>query len=193
MHVRPTRSTQTALPLAALLAAAALLGAGAAQAQGISEPGGPARPNPGAAPASDRVSAGLVLRELRQSGATAEIGTDSRGEPRIDAKVESYNWAVFFYGCDKQGALEERLCSSVQFFSGYTMNNPISAVTTNKFNAENRFIRAYTAVVDQRFAARISMDVMFAGTGADPTRSFRSHFSMMKLQTAEFRKLINFK
>lgn len=196
MHVQPIRSTRMVLLLAALLAAgllAARLDDGAARAQGISEPGGPARPNPATAPAGDRVSAGLVLRELRQSGASGEIGADSRGDPRIDAKVESYNWAVFFYGCDKQGALEDRLCNSLQFFSGYTMNSPISAVTTNKFNAENRFIRAYTAVVDQRFAARISMDVMFAGTGADPTRSFRSHYSMMKLQTGEFRKLINFK
>ena len=42
------------------------------------------------------------------------------------------------------------------------------------------------------YAARISMDVMFSGTGADPARMFRAYFSMMKHQTTEFRKLINF-
>ena len=190
MNSHSIRQAKAALLLAGLMAA------GTAQGQGISEPG---RPNPGGpstnpgAPAGDRVSAGLVMRELRQLGASGELSTDSRGDPRIDAKVDNYNWAIFFYGCDKQGSLEERLCSSLQFFSGYTMNNPISALTTNKFNAENRYIRAYTAVVDTRYAARISMDFMFAGTGGDPARIFRSHFSMMKFQTSEFRKLINFK
>jgi hypothetical protein len=37
------------------------------------------------------------------------------------------------------------------------------------------------------------MDVMFAGTGADPAKNFRAHLNMMKHQTAEFRKLIDFK
>ena len=31
-----------------------------------------------------------------------------------------------------------------------------------------------------------------SGTGADPARMFRAYFSMMKHQTTEFRKLINF-
>jgi len=183
--------------LAAALAVA--FGAGIAFAQGISEPGGPTPtppatpPGTSTAPASgDRVTAAIVLRELRQLGVAADVNADSRGEPRIEATVDKYKWAIFFYGCDKDGALEQRTCASLQFFSGYTMNSPISALTMNKFNAENRYIRAYTAITGQTFAARISMDVMFGGTGGDPARVFRSYFTMMKFQTTEFRKLIKF-
>ncbi len=183
----------------AFAAAAVALAAGMAVAQGISEPGGPA-PNPSTPPAnptppagrSDKISAAIVLRELRQLGVAADVSADSRGEPRIEATVDKYKWAIFFYGCDKDGALEQRNCGSLQFFSGYTMNSPISALTMNKFNSENRYIRAYTAITGQTFAARISMDVMFSGTDGDPARIFRSYFAMMKFQTTEFRKLINF-
>ena len=184
-------------PIRMAFAAAALaVTAGLAAAQGISEPGAPApnppQGNPPPAAGSDRISAGIVLRELRQLGVTAEVSTDSRGDPRIEATVDRFKWAIFFYGCDKDGAIEQRTCGSLQFFSGYTMNTPISALPMNKFNSENRYIRAYTAITGQTFAARISMDVMFSGTGGDPARVLRSYFAMMKHQTNEFRKLINF-
>jgi hypothetical protein len=187
MKLRPVRAALAATVFVSLLG-------GAATAQGISDPGGPPPQNdPGSAPTGDRVNAALVLRELRQLGATASVSADSSGEPRVEATVDNYKWAIFFYGCSKDGAIETRWCNSLQFFSGYTMNNPISALTMNKFNSENRYIRAYTALVENRYAARISMDVMFANTGGDPARLFRAHYSMMKLQTSEFRKLINFK
>ena len=78
----------------AFAAAALAVAAGLAVAQGISEPGGPA-PNPpqGNAPpatGSDRVTAGLVVRELRQLGVTAEVSADTRGDPRIEATVDKY-------------------------------------------------------------------------------------------------------
>ena len=192
MNLRFTRVAQAATLFATLTTA------GVASAQGISAPSlppnpGATAPNPGTAPGSDRVTAALVLRELRQLGVTGEVGADSRGDPRIDAAVDNYKWVIFFYGCATDGELEARPCGSLQFFSGYTMSNPISALTTNKFNAENRYVRTYTAVVDSRYAARISMDVMFANTGGDPARMFRAHFAMMKYQAVDFRKLINFK
>lgn len=143
--------------------------------------------------AGDRVTAGIVARELRAMGYPAEVSTASDGDPRVATTVDNYKWAIFFYGCAKQGDLEQRSCLSLQFFSGYTVSQPVSSFTMNKFNAENRYIRVYSAQTDSGQAARISMDVMFAGTGADPAKNFRAHLNMMKHQTAEFRKLINFK
>ncbi len=149
-------------------------------------------PTPPANGAGDRVTAAIVMRELRALGYQAELSTASDGDPRIAVSVEGYKWAVFFYGCAKQGDLDQRSCLSLQFFSGYNVSQPVSAFTMNKFNSENRYIRAYTANTERGQAARISMDVMFGGTGADPAKNFRAHLNMMKYQTSQFRKLINF-
>jgi hypothetical protein len=151
-------------------------------------------PTPPSTPgAGDRVTAAIVARELRAMGFQADVSAASDGDPRVATTIDGYKWAVFFYGCPKQGDLEQRSCLSLQFFSGYTVSRPVSTFTMNKFNAENRYIRAYSAQTDSGQAARISMDVMFGGTGADPAKNFRAHLNMMKYQTTQFRKLINFK
>jgi len=153
----------------------------------------PAPPTPPSTPgAIDRVTAGVVARELRAMGYQVEVSAGTDGDPRIATTVDGYRWAVFFYGCAKEGDLEQRSCLSIQFFSGYTVSQPVSSFTMNKFNSENRYIRAYTATTSQGAAARISMDVMFGGTGADPAKNLRAHMTMMKHQTIQFRKLINF-
>ena len=166
------------------------------QAASTTPPPGPSTsdqpPPPAANGAGDRVTAGIVARELRAMGYQAEVSAGTDGDPRIATTVDGYKWAVFFYGCAKDGELEQRSCLSVQLFSGYTVSQPVSAFTMNKFNAENRYVRAYTAQTSSGQAARISMDVMFGGTGADPAKNFRAHLNMMKHQTTQFRKLINF-
>jgi hypothetical protein len=142
--------------------------------------------------ATDRINAAIVARELRAMGYQVEVNAGTDGDPRIATTVDGYRWAIFFYGCAKEGEIEQRSCLSIQFFSGYGMQQPVSAFTMNKWNSENRYTRAYTATTDSGPAARISMDVMFGNTGADPAKNLRAYFSMMKYQTTQFRKLINF-
>lgn len=163
--------------------------AGPGPSPSTSDPPSPATPT---TTTNDRIAPGIVLRELRAMGYQAELTAESDGEPRVTITVDTYKWAVFFYGCNKGGELEQRSCLSIQFFSGYTLQQPVSAFTMNKWNAENRYTRAYTATPASGPAARISMDVMFGNTGADPAKNFRAYFNMMKHQTTEFRKLINF-
>jgi len=163
-------------------------------AAGTPTPPGPSTsdqppPSPGG---TDRITADIVARELKAMGLEAEISAASDGDPRISTTVDNYKWAIFFYGCAKEGELSQRSCLSLQFFSGYGMQQPVSAMTMNKWNAENRYTRGYTAQTDTGSAARISMDVMFGNTGGDPAKNFRAHFNMMKYQAAQFRKLINF-
>ncbi len=183
---------------AAFIAAALIaFTAGTASAEGINPlpPGpGPSRGDQPAPPAAagDRVTAAVVMQQLRAMGYQAELSTGSDGDPRIITTVDGYRWGIFFYGCAKAGASEQRSCLSLQFYSSYTLQQPVSSFTMNKFNAENRYIRAFTGQTNEGPAARISMDVMFADTGADPGRNFRAHFNMMKHQTIQFRKLINF-
>jgi hypothetical protein len=150
------------------------------------------QPTPPPSGASDRITASIVARELRAMGYQVEVSAGSDGDPRVSTTVDGYKWAVFFYGCAKEGELEQRSCLSIQFFSGYSMQQPVSAFTMNKWNSENRYTRGYTATTESGPAARLSMDVMFGNTGADPSKNFRSYFNMMKYQTTQFRKLVNF-
>ncbi|HEY7610235.1 MAG TPA: hypothetical protein VIF14_13455 [Alphaproteobacteria bacterium] len=162
---------------------------------GTPTPPGPSTgepPSPPPSTGSDRITAAIVVRELQAMGYQAEVSAGSDGDPRIATTVDSYKWAIFFYGCPKTGALEQRECLSLQFFSGYSVSQPVSGFTMNKWNSENRYTRGYTATTDKGPAARISMDVMFGNTGADPSKNFRQYFNMMKYQTTQFRKLINF-
>lgn len=185
-------------PLRARFAGAALalaLAAGpagiAAAQQGISpNPGGPATTESGV---NDRITANIVARELRALGLPAEVGTDNRGQPRVSTTVDGYKWAIFFYGCQNGGEAADRPCLSIQFFSGYTMNNPVSALTMNKWNTENRYARGYSFTNNRgETGARLEVDAAFGNTGGDPAKTFRIYFNIMKHQAAQFRKLINF-
>ena len=42
-------------------------------------------------------------------------------------------------------------------------------------------------------SARIEIDVRSAGTGADPARTFRIYFDIMKDKAAEFRKTVGYR
>lgn len=142
---------------------------------------------------SDRITAALVMRELQAMGLPAELGTDTRGMPRVSTTVDGYKWAIFFYGCTPGASQADRECVSLQFFSGYTMNAKIPMEKMNKWNTENRYARGYLFVNDDgRGGARIEVDAVFEGTGADPAMMFRAYFKIMKHQVGEFRRLINF-
>lgn len=183
-----------AAPAASVLAAA-LLAAGSASAQGLSPP--PNQPSPDerqAAPANNgRITAGIAIRELRKLGLQPELATSDNGTPRLSFGVDGYRWAVLFYGCAAAERPDERPCTSLQFFAGYTMEKPIPLFTINKWNTEKRFARAYTFVSsDGKPGARIEVDVFFAAPGPDPGVSFRAYYDIMKIQAADFRKRINF-
>ncbi|MCW5773524.1 MAG: hypothetical protein KIT16_17915 [Rhodospirillaceae bacterium] len=171
----------------AIFAIAAGASAATASAQGIS-------PNPGTGTGNgDRITANIVARELRAMGLPAEINTDNRGMPRVSTTIDNYKWAIFFYGCQREGEVGDRQCLSIQFFSGYTMTNPVSSITMNKWNTENRYARGYAFANNRgETGARIEVDASFGGTGADPAKMFRVYFNIMRHQTKEFRKLINF-
>jgi hypothetical protein len=79
----------------------------------------------------DRISAALVAKELKAMGYTAKINHDESGDPRVKTRVDGFNWDIFFYNCDP-GALEERRCESIQFYSGYTVSDAFPLTTINK-------------------------------------------------------------
>lgn len=149
-------------------------------------------PPPAAAPTGDHISAAIIVRELKGLGIAATVDTDDSGDPRVTMTVDGYEWSIYFYGC-APGARDERACTSYQFYSGYTLAQPLAADIINRWNTQQRYARAYTYVQrNGRHSARIEIDVRSAGTGADPGRTFRQHFEIMRDKSVQFRKTIGF-
>jgi hypothetical protein len=163
------------LPLGAAMALMVMVAAANAQDAGV------------------RISAGLVADELRDLGYSAKIDQDESGDPRVNTKVDGYDWSVYFYDCGS-GLLDARTCVSFQFYSGYTVAKTFPQQTVNKWNTEKRYAKAYTYVQrDGTNNARIEIDVLMEGTLADPKQTFRAYFTKMKNSAEGFRKAIGLK
>lgn len=138
------------------------------------------------------ITAGIVAHELKDLGFDARIDQDNNGDPRVNTKVDGYEWSIYFYDC-ASGALEERGCASYQFYSGYVVPASFPVATINKWNTEKRYAKAYTQTDrDHSNHARLEVDVLVTGTGADPARSFRANLVKMRNAAEGFRKAIGF-
>ena len=145
-----------------------------------------------AADGSERITAGIVAHELEAMNLSAKTDQDESSDPRVTTKVDGYNWSIYFYDCGT-GPLEERGCTSYQFYSGYQVSTNFPLATINKWNTEKRYAKAYTSLQrDKTTNARIEIDVLLAGTGADPGRSFRANFAKMRNAAENFRQAIGF-
>lgn len=161
------------------------------------EPGQTTAPSstpPSSAPASnDRITAAIIVRELKAMGYSSTVDTDSSGDPRVNMKIDGYDWSIYFYSC-ASGARDDRPCVSYQFYSGYTLKQAISPDIINKWNTEQRYAKAYTYVQSNGgHSARIEIDVLAAGTGADPAQTFRAYFGIMKDKAVQFRKTVGYR
>jgi|SRR3954468_16780460 hypothetical protein len=138
------------------------------------------------------ISASRIVTELKALGYSADIDKDDSGDPRVNTKVDGYAWSIYMYDCDA-GVLEDRQCSSFQFYSGYTPSKTTPLQTINKWNIEERYAKAYTsALKDRKVSSRIEIDVLVRGTEADPAKTFRLYFDRMKKKAIDFRKAIGF-
>jgi hypothetical protein len=142
-------------------------------------------------PGGDNVTADIAMRELQTLGHPAELTTDSGGAPRLITTIDGFKIGIFFYGCAQTGELRYRRCQSMQFSSIYTLPNPISSLSINKWNSEKRFARGSTYTDDDgKPVARVAVDAWFDSTGGNAARMFRSYLNIMKIQNAEFRKFV---
>jgi Putative bacterial sensory transduction regulator len=140
--------------------------------------------------ASDRITAAIIAKELKALGHSSTVDTDDSGDPRVNVSIDGYSWSIYFYDC-ASGSRDDRQCVSYQFYSGYTLQQAVSLDVINKWNTEQRYAKAYTYVQrNGRHSARIEIDVRSADTGADPARTFRSYFNVMKDKAVRFRKTI---
>jgi len=138
------------------------------------------------------ISASLIVAELKALGHSADIDKDESGDPRVNTKVDGYAWSVYMYDCDA-GTLQDRQCTSFQFYSGYTPSKTTPLQTINKWNTEERYAKAYNYVLKGgKVSSRIEIDVLVRGTNADPAKTFRLYFERMKKKAIDFRKAIGF-
>ena len=79
-----------------------------------------------------------VVQALQSGGYSATIGTDSVGDPMITSGIGGTTFQIFFYNCT-----DNRQCATVQFHSGYDLNEAISLERINQWNRSQRFGRAF--------------------------------------------------
>ncbi|TCP27436.1 YbjN domain-containing protein [Rhodovulum adriaticum] len=123
-----------------------------------------------------------VLSAMQAYGYAATLETDSTGDPKISSRVSRSNFAVFFYGCS-----DNNDCASIQFYTGYNMNNAVSAGRMNEWNRDKLFSKA---TVDDDGDPALEMDVNldFDGMG---NGNFEDVLDIWRLSVESFEEFID--
>lgn len=105
------------------------------------------------ADARDIPNGGLTLEQiaswLQAAGYKAEIQTE-KGKQNIYSASDGWNFHISQYDC------KGTVCGSLQFWVGFDTKGAFSSDRINKWNKENRWVRAY---VDDSNDPWIEMDV----------------------------------
>jgi type 1 fimbria pilin len=99
----------------------------------------------------DATSPQAIVSLMQQAGYRAALGVDNVGDPKIDSSAAGVDFTIYFYGCTN--AVN---CQSLQFSSGYDMEQGTSFQTMNDWNSTQRFGYAY---LDNESDPFVNMDV----------------------------------
>lgn len=122
-----------------------------------------------------------LARVLQDMGYRAEVTRDSSGDPMIKSTASGTDFAILFYGCKSN-----RNCTSVQFFAGFKDPDNGSLAAMNKWNADNRFGRAYQA---DSGSARIEYDLDL-DVGGMSAALFRDNLEVFTSLVDRYRKYV---
>ena len=75
--------------------------------------------------------AGLV-KAMRDLNYSAELGTDSEGDPKITGTVHGREYTIYFYSCT-----DNTNCHNILFFMVYSPPEPVALETINSWNIGN--------------------------------------------------------
>ena len=79
-----------------------------------------------------------ALHEIALGYGTAELGRDSSGDPMIQGRLRGVKYAIFFFGCDGQGAE----CTDILFYAAWGgAQVPMDRI--NQWNKTKKFGKAY--------------------------------------------------
>ena len=115
-----------------------------------------------------------IANYFLNEGFAPELTTDSVGDPLINVDFYGTDMSVYFYGCD-----EGARCSSIQFYSGYSVNGAVRLAQINEWNTENRYAKAY---ISESGSARIEYDIYLGNTGLTEADFAKALSSWVQLQ-----------
>jgi len=97
-----------------------------------------------------------VVKALQAAGYKAQLGkSDATGNPRIESAASGYNFAIYFYECEK--AVK---CGSLQFQISFADDGTNTPELANRWNTKKRFLQMS---VDDDKSLAVSMDVSTIG------------------------------
>jgi hypothetical protein len=101
-----------------------------------------------------------VVSAMQANGYLAQLSTDKVGDPLITSGAGGTAFQVFFYNCT-----DHKECATVQFHSGYHLENNPGLDVINAWNQSQRFGRAY---LDKENDPILEMDVDLDDGGVSP-------------------------
>ncbi|WP_339109088.1 YbjN domain-containing protein [Thioclava sp. GXIMD4216] len=119
---------------------------------------------------------------LEAYGLPVTQGTDDSGDPMLDSRINGTHFSVYFYGC--RGNTN---CRTIQFSTGYDLDQPMSATMINEWNRNNRFGRAY---LDDEGDPFLEMDINLDGDGVNE-KNFDVSLDLWKAVTRDFEHFID--
>lgn len=120
---------------------------------------------------------------LARGYGSAEIGTDNRGDPKIDGRMHGVRYQIYFYGCTSG-----EKCNSVQFRAGFTQNQKQTIERMNEWNTTKRFGKA---AIDKDGDATIELNINLRGGVCNA--NFDETISWWSTVLREFLDFIKFK
>ena len=151
----------------------------AAPAQGVME-NAAALPVAASTDVLIRADAGQIAKLLSDEGYRAKVEADKDGTPFIKSGSGGRNFTVYFMGCD--GGVKLGPCSSIEFYTGFTIGKPFPIERTNEWNAKSRYARTY---VDKENDPVIEMDI-YLDAGGMPRAQFVENLQIWTEAMADF-------
>ena len=123
-----------------------------------------------------------IIAVLQDMGYRATLGKDKLGDPKIDSAASGSKFGILFYNCEKNVD-----CRSIQFFSGFDMENGSTLELMNEWNANKRFSKAY---LDEEKDPYLELDLNldFGGVSEE---SFRDTVETWEQLVAQFKDHID--
>jgi hypothetical protein len=122
-----------------------------------------------------------IVSALQQAGYVAKLDKDPGGDPMILSAASGANFRIFFFNCTAN-----KDCSTIQFYAGYDVDEPIAVDRINAFNQTKRFIRA---LVDKENDPVLVMDLNLDKGGMSDAL-FIDNLEVWATQVPEFQRQI---
>ncbi len=127
-----------------------------------------------------KADVGQIAKLLSDEGYRAKVETETDGTPFIRSGSGGRNFTVYFMGCG--GGVKLGPCSSIEFYTGFTIGKPFPIERTNEWNAKNRYARTY---VDKENDPVIEMDI-YLDAGGMPRTQFIKNLEIWTDVMADF-------